>query len=508
MRSYFANHLPRERRSLLAALVIAGVTSAAAIASDDFAPYRARIITPSASIRSGPGESFYATDTLAEGAAVEVYRQQANGWCAIRPPEGSFSWVFGRHVGTVEQVEMSIGDGSTRSSKLAQIDKPDVASRIGSRLVSLRNAVQVRLKKGEVVRILGEETEGGETWYRIAPPSGEFRWIHVSQIRRVGPIPAESNETSASTNVDDAVSNAIASEPSNNEVANVAVATASSDDAPAASKPAPTPAASVPRSPFARPLATEPAPPLLISTDDSTAASALASPKSNDAWRAAPEPIATQPTTSPQASTVPGAAGVSPAVTPTTLPTATPSTTISTQITTPTTSVVGNVSPSLADLELRLSRMVVESPVAWNVESLESEARAMLAATQAPADRAAIQTTLAKMERFKAVAARYRQAVGVPGPPPATLVGPDGSRYDAVGVLRPVASRRPGAPPFALVDERGVVLSFVTPTAGVNLQPYVGQRIGVTGNRGFIPEFQRAHVVAGRVGPVADRMLR
>jgi hypothetical protein len=131
----------------------------------------------------------------------------------------------------------------------------------------------------------------------------------------------------------------------------------------------------------------------------------------------------------------------------------------------------------------------------------------MLAAAQAPADRAAVQTTLAKLERFNAVAARHRQVAGVPGPP-AMLVGPDGSRYDAVGVLRPVASRRPGAPPFALVDERGVVLSFVTPTAGVNLQPFVGQRVGVTGNRGFIPEFQRSHVVAGRVGPVADRMIR
>jgi hypothetical protein len=33
----------------------------------------------------------------------------------------------------------------------------------------------------------------------------------------------------------------------------------------------------------------------------------------------------------------------------------------------------------------------------------------------------------------------------------------------------------------------------------VNLQSYVGQRIGVLGNRGFMPEYRRAHVTASRV---------
>jgi hypothetical protein len=82
------------------------------------------------------------------------------------------------------------------------------------------------------------------------------------------------------------------------------------------------------------------------------------------------------------------------------------------------------------------------------------------------------------------------------------------SPYDAVGVLRPVVSRRPGAPQFALVNAQGQVVTFVTPAPDVNLQPYVGQRIGVTGSRGYIPEFRRAHVTAGRVSPVNDRMLR
>src|SRR5262245_2508405 len=84
-------------------------------------PYKARIAVPSASVRSGPGEEFYATETLAEGETVEVYRHRHNGWCAIRPTDGSFSWIFGPHLHLVDD-------------SLAEIDKPDVASRIGSRL--------------------------------------------------------------------------------------------------------------------------------------------------------------------------------------------------------------------------------------------------------------------------------------------------------------------------------------------------------------------------------------
>ena len=84
----------------------------------------------------------------------------------------------------------------------------------------------------------------------------------------------------------------------------------------------------------------------------------------------------------------------------------------------------------------------------------------------------------------------------------------NGGQYDAVGILRPVVSRRPGAPHFAVVDERGQVVSFVTPTPDLNLQPYLGHRIGIVGNRNFIQEFQRSNVTAARITPLNDHMLR
>jgi hypothetical protein len=80
--------------------------------------------------------------------------------------------------------------------------------------------------------------------------------------------------------------------------------------------------------------------------------------------------------------------------------------------------------------------------------------------------------------------------------------------YDAVGTLKPVVSRRDKAPHYALVDDHGDVVTFVTASADLNLQPYVGKRIGVRGSRGFMPEYRRAHVTASRVTPLEEKLVR
>jgi hypothetical protein len=181
----------------------------------------------------------------------------------------------------------------------------------------------------------------------------------------------------------------------------------------------------------------------------------------------------------------------------------------------------------LTDIEMRLSRMASASPHLWNTERLERDTEQLLAQAQSDAERNAVKVTLAKIDQFKVLGRRYQgtapQGAGVmvPGAGGAGAVaagtsplvaanvpaGEEG-RYDAVGILRPVVSKRPGAPQFALVDERGQVVSFVTPTPDVNLRPYLGRRVGIAGNRGFIPEFNRAHVTAGRVTPLAQGMMR
>jgi hypothetical protein len=154
--------------------------------------------------------------------------------------------------------------------------------------------------------------------------------------------------------------------------------------------------------------------------------------------------------------------------------------------------------------------MASAPPQLWNTERLQRDAEQLLAQAKTGAERDAVKLTMGKIDQFNSLARRYQhggQAVSRQPSAVSQMLADSrqptaDSRYDAVGILRPVVSKRPGAPQFALVDERGQVVSFVTPSPDVNLQPYLGRRVGIAGNRGFIPEFNRAHVTAGRVTPL------
>lgn len=161
---------------LLSIMALASLT--VSLNADDGFPYRAVVETPDASVQSGPGIEFYATDRLAKGTQVEVWRHDADGWCAIRPPADSFSWVLAEHL------EM------TDDPKLARVINAPVKTRIGSRFSDARDVEYISLRTGEAVELVGTKELTGpdsqpQRWFRIAPPSGEFRWIHSDSVRRI-----------------------------------------------------------------------------------------------------------------------------------------------------------------------------------------------------------------------------------------------------------------------------------------------------------------------------------
>jgi hypothetical protein len=434
------------------------------LAAAEIEPYEARVTAARALVLSGPGEKFYPTGTLSPGDVVEVYREEGD-WLGVRPPRGSYSLVSEKEL-------------TSRNGDLAEVREDNVASRIGSQLSDKRNAVQVRLKKGEVVEILGQQSIDGDTWYKIAPPAGEFRWIHTASVERRGLIPE-------STSPQD-------------EPTEVVPAAASSDGNTAKSD---------------------------ANKESTSAPAAIALPEKDEAWRASATPPATTPsavTPIPEVAPPP-LVPVTPDATPsansaTTAPPPSPPTSSAATVPTP----VGGIDlpRQLTDIEMRLSRMASAPPQLWNTERLERDAEQVLAQAKTPAERDAVKVTLAKIDQFTALARRYHQGAGSGdprttggrlqadqvSPSPSLPVTPSG--FDAVGILRPVVSKRPGAPQFALVDDRGQVVTFVSPTPDVNLQPYLGRRVGIAGNRGFIPEFNRSHVTAGRVTPLAQGMMR
>ncbi|MFV2067088.1 MAG: SH3 domain-containing protein, partial [Pirellulales bacterium] len=138
--------------------------SAHTVHAEPSPPYTAYVSADDVYVRSGPGSNYYPTDKLSTGAQVEVYRHDSGGWYAIRPPKNSFSWVSSRYV---EPTENGLG----------RVTDQRAVARVGSRFSNVRDVIQIRLDKGETVEILGERNVGGQTWYKIAPPSGEFRWM-------------------------------------------------------------------------------------------------------------------------------------------------------------------------------------------------------------------------------------------------------------------------------------------------------------------------------------------
>ncbi|MEM0927299.1 MAG: hypothetical protein AAGJ83_14740, partial [Planctomycetota bacterium] len=133
------------------------------------------VAEPDAHARCGPGEDFYATEKLRRGQELEVYVEMESGWLGIRPPEGSFCWMPADHLDL------------SRDGETAQVREDGAVAWIGTGLGQAKQyRWQVELNAGETVFILGghesAEDDPAKKWLRIAPPSGEFRFVHRDQV--------------------------------------------------------------------------------------------------------------------------------------------------------------------------------------------------------------------------------------------------------------------------------------------------------------------------------------
>jgi len=218
----------------LAMLAVTVAIQGGSIAAQQAFPYKAYIAANETYVRSGPGENYYPTGKLNAGAEVEVYRHDPGGWYAIRPPAGSFSWIGRRYV-------KQVGDG------VAEVTGERVAVRVGTELSDRRDVVQVRVTRGELLELLPYQPRSASpseaAWVKIAPPSGEFRWVHGSEVDLSLPSVPKSqsaknaapasesgkpNESGISTTETKSGWNASAASPSSNPGAAVAAVGSSS----------------------------------------------------------------------------------------------------------------------------------------------------------------------------------------------------------------------------------------------------------------------------------------
>ena len=193
----------------------------------------------------------------------------------------------------------------------------------------------------------------------------------------------------------------------------------------------------------------------------------------------------------------------------------------------------------LTALDLALSQVVVEPPASWRLDRLRDEAKALSAEASTNVERLAAREVASRIDRFTEIARGFATPAPVAKPtqtvdswrspsgvgstdapssvaPPVRLTkrGPAEStparstatrrRHDAEGVLRPVVSKRPDAPRYAIVNDRGRVETFVTPSPRLEsrFDNLVGRRVALDGRRGYRADLKREHLVAERVTPL------
>ncbi len=159
MKAFFACLL-----TLLCGVIVFGQVSA---------PYSATVVGSQSPVLAAPFSDQYVCSYLQPGDQVQVYRETKNGYLAIRPLHESYSWVLS------SDLELHAdGDHGT-------VGKMRVPSWIGSQYDKAVNyGYTVLLNRGEVVTVLGQQDlalapgQPTQTYYKIAPPAGEFRWLH------------------------------------------------------------------------------------------------------------------------------------------------------------------------------------------------------------------------------------------------------------------------------------------------------------------------------------------
>lgn len=134
--------------------------------------YVAEVIGNDVFIRSGPGTQFYQCGKLYAGDRVQVVKSQ-QGWSAIVPPPGCFSWISMQYVSiTLQNPTMGVVTG----------DNVGVYTGSDTEEAKYSTSKQAVLGRGQTVKLLGEEKDD---YYKIAPPQGACLWVSGQFLQSV-----------------------------------------------------------------------------------------------------------------------------------------------------------------------------------------------------------------------------------------------------------------------------------------------------------------------------------
>ncbi len=140
--------------------------------------YKATVIDPEVKLRAGPSDAFPETGSLPRGSTIVVEREESGGWLAVTAPYGSVSWIATQFIedpapdrATPKNVFVHAEDEVTLAAGKAGEPQP----------LDIR---RVKIPNGTALLLLGPKVQfAGKTWYPIAPPAGDVRYLPRTAVR-------------------------------------------------------------------------------------------------------------------------------------------------------------------------------------------------------------------------------------------------------------------------------------------------------------------------------------
>jgi hypothetical protein len=468
-------------------------------------PYQAFALRDGVEIRSGPGLAHYATEELRQGDIVEVWRHDPDGWCAIRPVDESFSLIPQSAVKPI-------------NDETCEVIVEGAQAWVGTRLGPVERPMwQVKLKVGEHLEILGEanwpDPDGHSTsWYQIAPPSGEFRWVHRDDLQLPDPktqLPeatgVPNQERKRQHSLSDIVENADKlhiENPSSTWPDRQAVQLSGGSDF-ETDKPAPQ-SNGVIVDPFG---------------DDEVPENPSDVPANSQGWRRASQPIRlAQLQRDSDSSTNDRIAAMELPDPPRQVSNTALNNNDSNSfgaIERQVVPTIGNefLTDGLRQVDMELSLEIIKPAYEWQLSRFTQSLISAQSTAQSNQERDQAQKLLAKVERLRTLQTNLvgtTPAKASNGPGNANVPRPVGSgvdpsvqygtTYDAYGWLNELVQKSGTAQSkYVLQDDNGKILCQIDPSPGLNLHRYMKSKIGVLGQRGFNQSMNLNHVTADRV---------
>ena len=424
--------------------------------------YTATVGADQVPVRSAPFHDQYVCSYLDAGDQVQVFRETKSGFLAIRPLYDSYSWV------DAEELDIH-ADGDHATVKHARV--PSWVGSYGDRQV--RYGYTVLLNRGEVVTLIGHQrlalssAQPNRSYYKIAPPAGEFRWIHKRHLL---------DTLTAKPDSQAEVTDSVGRQPSQVSLASFTESGESS--------------------------------PILTTTNPATYVPRWVRPSGQAGYF-------------PQVKSGRVRERVRPAKSQPQIEDETPFR----QASFPVQNETETDYTTVAELELAVSRMATRPSEQWNIGALRDRAQQMLTNSGA-AEQGTIERIIERLNQYQQIKDEHQQAASTAAsslPPRSTdlhirnlpfnesdldssevgsgVLTSEARRtaYLETGYLVRVRSSRSDAPEYAIVDAQGAIQVFVTPQPGLNLSSYVKRHVGIFGRRGYLYRLKTQHVTVSRI---------